>query len=194
MTKDPDFERIRRKAHELWEAEGHPHGRDRDHWDQAREIIALEDSQASTLLPRMTGAAEPSEPRLAIDSLGDVPGLTDQGRDDLLDTRREPASGSGGKAGPGGRANKAKPAAQPTGGKVAEKTVVSKPVTPKPVIPAQVAQKPGASAPKPAMAAPPPASPAKPSILAKPSTPPAPPIAKVSTFPAKGPAPTRPKG
>ena len=51
MAQDPDEERIRRKAHELWEAEGHPHGRDQDHWDQARELVAIEDSQASTLLP-----------------------------------------------------------------------------------------------------------------------------------------------
>ncbi len=186
MTKDPDFERIRRKAHELWEAEGHPHGRDRDHWDQAREIIALEDNHASTLLPRTTGAEEPSEPRLAVESLGDVPGLTDQGRDDLLDTRREPAAASAGNAGPGVRA-KAKPVAQPIGGKVAEKPATPKPATSKLVPPAQAAPKPGASAPKPAVAPTPPAS------LAMPSTPPGP-AAKVSMPSAKGPAPTRPKG
>ncbi|HEX4766882.1 MAG TPA: DUF2934 domain-containing protein [Lichenihabitans sp.] len=191
MTKDPDFERIRRKAHELWEAEGRPHGRDQDHWDQAREIIALEDSQASTLLPRTTGAEEPSEPRLAVDSLGDVPGLTDQGRDDLLDTRREPAAASAGKAGPGGR-SKAKPAAQPTGGKVAEKPAAPKPAAPKPAMSkpvpsAQAAPKPGTSAPRPAM---PPAPSVPP---AKPSTPPGPAAAKIPTPAAKGPAPIRPK-
>jgi hypothetical protein len=89
MAQDPDEDRIRRKAHELWEAEGHPHGRDLDHWTQAREIIAIEDSQASTLLPRETGAEEPIEPAVAIDSLGDVPNLTDQGKDPLTDTSRE---------------------------------------------------------------------------------------------------------
>jgi len=26
---------IRRRAHEIWEQEGRPHGRDREHWDQA---------------------------------------------------------------------------------------------------------------------------------------------------------------
>jgi hypothetical protein len=89
MAQDPDEDRIRRKAHELWEAEGHPHGRDLDHWAQAREIIAIEDSHASALLPRDTGAEEPIEPALAIDSLGDVPNLTDQGKDPLTDTSRE---------------------------------------------------------------------------------------------------------
>ncbi len=91
MAHDPDEDRIRRKAHELWEAEGHPHGRDQDHWDQAREIIAIEDSQASTLLPRNTGAQEPIEPRQAVENYGDVPNLTDQGEHPLTDTSREPA-------------------------------------------------------------------------------------------------------
>ena len=91
MAHDPDEDRIRRKAHELWEAEGHPHGRDQDHWDQAREIIAIEDSQASTLLPRDTGAQEPIEPRQAVENYGDVPNLTDQGEHPLTDTSREPA-------------------------------------------------------------------------------------------------------
>lgn len=94
MAGNPDHERISRKAHELWEAEGRPHGRDQDHWDAAREIIALEDSMGSTLLPRDTGAEEPEEPRVAVDSLGDVPGLTDQGEHPLTDTSREPASTS----------------------------------------------------------------------------------------------------
>jgi hypothetical protein len=32
-------ERIRRRAHEIWEREGQPHGRDREHWSEAaREI------------------------------------------------------------------------------------------------------------------------------------------------------------
>lgn len=28
-------ERVRRRAHDIWEAEGRPHGRDREHWHQA---------------------------------------------------------------------------------------------------------------------------------------------------------------
>lgn len=28
-------ERIRRRAHEIWEREGRPEGREREHWDQA---------------------------------------------------------------------------------------------------------------------------------------------------------------
>ncbi len=91
MGQDSDEERIRRKAHALWEAEGQPHGRDQDHWDQAREIIAIEDSQGSTLLPRNTGAEEPVEDRRAATNYGDVPNLTDQGESMLTDTSREPS-------------------------------------------------------------------------------------------------------
>lgn len=85
-----DHERIAVKAHEIWESEGHPHGRDQAHWDQAKEIIALHDSMGDTLLPRDTGAFEPEEPTQATEPFGEMPGLTDQGRDDLVDTDREP--------------------------------------------------------------------------------------------------------
>ena len=35
-------ERIRRRAYELWEAEGWPHGREQDHWAQAeRELMGM---------------------------------------------------------------------------------------------------------------------------------------------------------
>lgn len=85
-----DHERIAVKAHEIWESEGHPHGRDQAHWDQAKEIVALHDSMGDTLLPRETGAFEPEEPTQATEPFGDMPGLTDQGRDDLVDTDREP--------------------------------------------------------------------------------------------------------
>ena len=87
---DDDHERISRKAFEIWESEGYPHGRDQSHGDQAKEIIALHDSMGDTLLPRDTGAFEPEEPTQATEPYGDVPGLTDQGRDDLLDIDREP--------------------------------------------------------------------------------------------------------
>lgn len=90
MAQDSDHERIARKAHEIWESEGHPHGRDQAHWDQAKEIIALHDSMGDTLLPRDTGAFEPEEPTQSVEVNGDMPGLTDQGRDDLVDIDREP--------------------------------------------------------------------------------------------------------
>ncbi len=90
MAQDTDYERIARKAHELWESEGRPHGRDQAHWDQAKEIIALHDSMGDTLLPRTSGALEPEEPTQAVEPYGDVPNLTDQGEHDLTAIDREP--------------------------------------------------------------------------------------------------------
>ncbi len=87
---DDDFERISAKAYEIWESEGRPHGRDQAHWDQAKEIVALHDSMGDTLLPRSTGSFEPEEPTQSVEPYGDMPGITDQGRDDLTDTDREP--------------------------------------------------------------------------------------------------------
>jgi hypothetical protein len=87
---DDDQERIARKAYEIWESEGQPHGRDQSHWDQAKEIIALQDSMGDTLLPRSAGSEEPEEPTQAVENNGDIPGIRDQGRDDLTDIDREP--------------------------------------------------------------------------------------------------------
>jgi hypothetical protein len=92
MVVENDDERIAKKAHELWEAEGRPHGRDREHWDEAKEIIAIQDSESATLLPRETGAEEPVEEKsVAIDNEGDFPVLTDTGEHDLTSTSREPS-------------------------------------------------------------------------------------------------------
>ena len=89
---DNDQERIAAKAHELWEAEGRPHGRDQEHWDAAKEIVALRDSMGDTLLPASIGAEEPVEEKtIAIDNEGQAPGLTDTGEHDLTSIDREPA-------------------------------------------------------------------------------------------------------
>ena len=40
-------ERIRMKAHELWESDGRPEGQDRHHWEQAAKLIDEEDRLAA---------------------------------------------------------------------------------------------------------------------------------------------------
>jgi hypothetical protein len=88
---DSDHDRITKKAHELWEAEGRPHGRDQEHWDAAKEIVALQDSAGDALLPRETGAETPvEEMAIAVGNEGEAPGLTDTGDHDLTATDREP--------------------------------------------------------------------------------------------------------
>jgi hypothetical protein len=39
-------ERIRQRAHEIWEREGRPEGREQEHWDQAVQEIESESSEA----------------------------------------------------------------------------------------------------------------------------------------------------
>lgn len=78
--------RVAERAHRIWEREGRPDGRSAEHWDMAREEIAIEDNQRDTLRPNPSHGpddtaerAEPVEPTLSVESLGDLPGLTDQG-------------------------------------------------------------------------------------------------------------------
>lgn len=44
-------ERIRQRAHEIWEREGRPEGRDSDHWSQAEQELRTE-----------TGGEQPADP------------------------------------------------------------------------------------------------------------------------------------
>lgn len=78
--------RIADRAYRIWEREGRPEGRAADHWEMAREEIAIEDNQRETLQPNPSHGpddtavtTEPVEPALAVESLGEMPGLTDQG-------------------------------------------------------------------------------------------------------------------
>ena len=42
-------QRIRKRAHEIWERDGRPEGQHDEHWDQARREIEDEDAGASSL-------------------------------------------------------------------------------------------------------------------------------------------------
>ncbi len=134
-------ERIRKKAYELWEAEGQPEGRHDRHWEQAREIIALEDAGGPPTLPLDKTLDEPVEPAIAFENQGEFPGLTDQGdapagpeREAIVDaadekplsteaptakprTRRTAAPTGGAAPAPRARAAKTTPAAPEAGPK-----------------------------------------------------------------------------
>lgn len=43
----PDEDTIRHRAYAIWEREGRPHGRDRDHWLQAQWELTGEQAAAS---------------------------------------------------------------------------------------------------------------------------------------------------
>lgn len=78
-------QRIRERAYHLWEQEGRPHGRDRDFWERARALIAIEDNPGAARLanpethpesPRETGVEEAEIQK----NLGEFPDrLADQG-------------------------------------------------------------------------------------------------------------------
>lgn len=68
--------RIRAKAHQLWEEEGRPEGREMDHWDKARILVAIEDDRTSLIPAKPPG---PEEAALQA-NLGDFPtAMTDEG-------------------------------------------------------------------------------------------------------------------
>ena len=51
----PDREqRIRERAHRIWEAEGRPEGRELEHWQRATDEIAKEASEAPTVRMPLT--------------------------------------------------------------------------------------------------------------------------------------------
>jgi hypothetical protein len=59
MMLDAREERIRARAHALWEADGKPEGRDREHWEQAAKLVDEEERQAA----RATGDPQAAEHR-----------------------------------------------------------------------------------------------------------------------------------
>jgi hypothetical protein len=89
-----DFEeRVRKRAYRLWQDEGCPPGRAEAHWDQARELVAIEENQKLTLRPINNGltgpSGEPVEPILAVENEGEFPTLTDQGEERSYPRRRD---------------------------------------------------------------------------------------------------------
>ena len=82
----PELEaRIRARAHHLWESDGSPHGREFDYRENARELIAIEDSAGAGQLPNpMTHGGLPSgevvEEASIQENYGEFPDrFTDQG-------------------------------------------------------------------------------------------------------------------
>lgn len=57
------LEQIRKRAYELWETAGKPHGRDRDHWQQAESEILTPATQDKT--PAAKPAAARKKPAAA---------------------------------------------------------------------------------------------------------------------------------
>ena len=89
-----DFEkRVRERAYKLWQEEGCPQGREKEHWDQARELVAIEDNIDLTLKPvpsadEIGPYGEPVEPLAPAQNSGDTPTIVDQGEEETIPHRR----------------------------------------------------------------------------------------------------------
>lgn len=90
--------RVRERAYQLWEADGKPHGRDVEYWQRARELVAMEESAGSGLLPNPQSHPEAVreagvEEAEIQENLGEFPDrLADQGEvPPTPATRRSPA-------------------------------------------------------------------------------------------------------
>jgi hypothetical protein len=101
LAIDPEREqRIRERAYHLWEAEGKPHGRDVEYWERARELVGMEESAGSGLLPnpqttpgsrRETGIEEAE----IQENLGEFPDrLADQGEVRTVPAAKRASRGS----------------------------------------------------------------------------------------------------
>lgn len=91
-----DEERIRRHAYQLWEEAGKPEGRDKEFWERAKELAAIEENHDLAMKPRPAGSeadiTEPVEPPEALENQGDFPGLADQGEEQPQVPRRRKRS------------------------------------------------------------------------------------------------------
>jgi hypothetical protein len=52
-------DRIRRKAHELWETDGRPSGRAEDHWSQAKRLLEREENGGAGTKPHAPATSDP---------------------------------------------------------------------------------------------------------------------------------------
>lgn len=82
-------ERIRQRAHELWELAGRPHGQDADHWLQAEQEIGLEPEEPGASVNVIEGVARDVEPAGTVIHRKSVP-ITSGASKPAPDTSRTP--------------------------------------------------------------------------------------------------------
>lgn len=95
-------QRVRERAYRIWQEEGQPLGRELEHWEMARELVAIEDNQRLATEPNPVAQGgdraytrEPVEPLEAVENAGEFPTLTDQGEEQTAPRRRRSAARTG---------------------------------------------------------------------------------------------------
>jgi hypothetical protein len=76
VTEQSREERIRARAHQIWEEEGRPEGRSDAHWERATIEVGLQDNQSDRLKPAET---TPTEPVDMVANQGELPTPSGQG-------------------------------------------------------------------------------------------------------------------
>lgn len=87
-------DRIRERAYRLWLEEGQPHGRDAEHWEKARDLLALEADPEEGKegvgegynMPGPLG--QPVEEASSLENRGEFPTTADQGEQNIPKKRR----------------------------------------------------------------------------------------------------------
>jgi hypothetical protein len=94
--------RIRELAYRLWLEEGQPQGKEAEHWEKARELLALESDPKEGRQGVAEGYNKPGawgEPveqaAAALENQGEFPTLTDQGEEKIPKKRRPSISKPG---------------------------------------------------------------------------------------------------
>jgi hypothetical protein len=70
MMLDAREERIRARAHALWEADGKPEGRDREHWEQAAKLVDEEERETARANAHPEPSAREGKPTDSSDPIG----------------------------------------------------------------------------------------------------------------------------
>lgn len=78
---DPELRaRIQERAYHLWQEDGGPHGRDREYWERARELVGIELAGQTGQLPHPAERPELAEEAAIQENLGEFPDrFADQG-------------------------------------------------------------------------------------------------------------------
>jgi DUF2934 family protein len=90
-------ERIRERAYRLWLEEGQPEGKDAEHWEKARALLALESDPeegkegVAEGYNKLAPWGEPVEQIAALENQGEFPTTTDQGEQQAAKQRRPTA-------------------------------------------------------------------------------------------------------
>jgi hypothetical protein len=91
-------ERIRERAYRLWIEEGRPHGKEAEHWERARELLALESDPEEGKQEPDKGYnnpgpwGEPVEEASVLENQGEFPTTTDQGEQEIPKKRKPTAA------------------------------------------------------------------------------------------------------